>query len=120
MTKTLPASALVAGLVAAVAMLALAAGAADAQTLFRSPTLGFTRSTPPRTAPPLAPPGAIRSAPPLTPQPFDANQCQLLSGTCPLGRLQRSGSRCYCVSAPGTARQGGSQVKPQGANPSAQ
>jgi hypothetical protein len=70
--------------------------------LFAPPSLGLT--APPRVE--VRPP-----ATPLTP-PYRADQCQLIAGTCPLGRLQRSGTLCYCLSGDGI-RQGTTRRKPQ-------
>ncbi|MBZ9937083.1 hypothetical protein LB518_12330 [Mesorhizobium sp. BR1-1-16] len=78
---------------------------ASAGELFKQPSIG------------LDPPKIIKSVPPSVMPSLDANQCQLAAGTCPLGRLQRSGTRCYCVSN-GVARQGATRTKPQTARPS--
>lgn len=98
----------------------LAATTSGAQTLFKEPTLGFTQPNLPRVVPPPGPPSVVHTAPALRPHPLDANQCRLAAGTCPLGRLQRSGSLCFCVGSGGAVLQGRSEVRPQGANPSAQ
>lgn len=78
--------------------------------LFSSPGLGLTPAPVPRVVPPRKPSGVPA---------LDANQCQLMAGTCPLGRLQRSGGRCFCASGDGTVRQGTTRTKPQDARPSA-
>ena len=94
---------------AAVAGLALALTgalpAAGASELFKQPSIG------------LDPPKIIRTVPPATAPALGANQCQLAAGTCPLGRLQRSGTRCYCASPGGGARQGTTRTRPQDARP---
>lgn len=87
-------------------MLVLAATAASpAGDLFKQPSIG------------MDPPRVIQSVPPSVMPSLDANQCQLAVGTCPLGRLQRSGGRCFCVSAGGAARQGTTRTRPQDARP---
>ncbi len=82
-------------------------GAVDvaAQGLFKQPSIG------------LDPPKIIQPVRPSTVPSLGADQCQLAAGTCPLGRLQRSGNRCYCASAGGGARQGTTRTKPQNARP---
>jgi len=84
----------------------LLADPALADSLFKTPSIG------------LAPPNVVRTVPPATVPPLDANQCLLMSGTCPLGRVQRAGGRCYCASPGGGVRAGTTRVRPQGANPS--
>ncbi|SHF69993.1 hypothetical protein SAMN02745157_2786 [Kaistia soli DSM 19436] len=91
------------GFALGLALLALAP-AASAGELFKQPSIG------------LDPPKIIKSVPPSVMPSLNANQCQLAAGTCPLGRLQRSGTRCYCVSN-GTARQGATRTKPQDIRP---
>ena len=78
---------------------------AGAGELFKQPSIG------------LDPPKIIKSVPPSVMPSLNANQCQLAAGTCPLGRLQRSGSRCYCASAGGGTRQGTTRTRPQDARP---
>jgi len=81
---------------------------AGADSLFSSPGLGMAPVQVPRVVPKTVSPGV---------PPLNANQCQLMAGTCPTGRLQRSGNLCFCVSGNGTVRQGTTRVKPQGARP---
>ena len=100
-----PRQALYAALAAA-AVLAVAPPA-GAQTLFKQPSIGFT------------PPPVVRTTPQVGVPPLNANQCQLSAGTCPTGRLMRSGSRCYCASGNGTVRQGASRTRPQDVRPAA-
>ncbi|MCX5478148.1 hypothetical protein OSH08_03975 [Kaistia geumhonensis] len=102
-------------------MAALLASAppAPAQTLFNQPSIGFTPPPVVRTTPPVTAPSVVRTVPPVTVPSLNANQCQLSAGSCPTGRLMRSGSRCYCASGDGTARQGASRPRPQDARPSA-
>ncbi|MCX5513484.1 hypothetical protein C3941_19995 [Kaistia algarum] len=92
----------------AIASLALPEAGA-ARDIFSSPGLGLTPVPVPRVVPQRTPSGVPA---------LDANQCQLMAGTCPLGRLQRSGGRCFCASGNGTVRQGTTRTKPQDARPS--
>jgi hypothetical protein len=89
---------------AATLLAMMALSPASAGDLFGSPGLGLTPLTLPRVVPrpSTAAPG------------YTANQCQMMAGTCPTGRLMRSGTRCYCASADGTVRQGTSRKRPQG------
>ena len=45
---------------------------------------------------------------------LSANQCRVLTGTCPTGRLERVGTTCFCNTARGTRRQGTTEIRPQG------
>lgn len=87
----------------------LTVSGAAADSLFASPGLGMPTVNLPRMAP-LPKTNAI-------PQ-FDANQCQLAAGSCPTGRLRRSGNICFCAGSDGSVRQGTTRVKPQDARPS--
>lgn len=87
----------------AMLLVAAAASGAEAQDLFAPPTLGMT---PPRVIPPVTPM-------PKTPG-FTANQCLLSAGSCPTGRLVRSGSLCFCSTKDGRTLQGLSRRRPQG------
>jgi len=84
-----------------------AAGPATAAggDLFTSPGLGMTAPDLPR----VVPRKPTTGVPPL-----NANQCQLAAGTCPLGRLVRSGNLCYCRSEGGGVRQGETQKRKWG------
>ncbi|MBB3931307.1 hypothetical protein GGR25_002357 [Kaistia hirudinis] len=81
---------------------------ASADSLFSNPGLGMAPVQVPRVVPKTVTPGV---------PPLNANQCLLMAGSCPTGRLQRSGNLCFCVSGNGTVRQGTTRVKPQGARP---
>ncbi len=81
-------------------------GSATGDSLFKQPSIG------------LDPPKIIQPVRPSTVPALGANQCQLAAGTCPLGRLQRSGTRCYCATTGGGALQGATRTRPQGARPS--
>lgn len=93
----------------ALALLLLTAAPAAGDGLFASPGLGMPAPSLPRTVPPPKTLGM---------PPLDANQCKLTAGSCPTGRLMRSGNLCYCVSSGGTVRQGTSRTRPQDARPS--
>ncbi|MCX5495057.1 hypothetical protein OSH11_10105 [Kaistia dalseonensis] len=88
-------------------LMVLTAGTASAQNLFTGSggaPLGLTPVTPPRVTPP---PNAGTS-------PYTGNQCKLIAGTCPTGRLVRSGTLCFCATKDGGATQGTSRKRPQG------
>ena len=90
-----------------VLLVGLAPLPALADGLFGTPNLGMPAPALPRATPPPKSGGMPA---------LDADQCLLAAGSCPTGRLQRSGGRCYCVSG-GTARQGTTRTKPQNARP---
>lgn len=92
----------------AVLIVALAPAGAGADSLFANPGLGMAPVQVPRVVPKTVTPGMPA---------LSANQCQLIAGTCPTGRLQRSGNLCFCASGNGTVRQGKTQTRKQDARP---
>lgn len=88
------------------ALTLLAVGPALGQDLLggRGSSLGLSPLTPPRVTP----------APDAGTSKYTGNQCKLIAGTCPTGRLVQSGTLCFCSTKDGGARQGTSRTRPQG------
>jgi hypothetical protein len=86
----------------------LAAMPAGAQDLFKQPTLFGQPKLFTAPQPLVRTPGA-----PTVPS-LSANQCRVLTGTCPTGRLERVGTTCFCNTARGQRRQGTTEIRPQG------
>ncbi|WP_029077087.1 hypothetical protein [Kaistia adipata] len=89
-------------------LLSLATMPAGARDLFQQPGLFTQPKMFDVPIPRIQTPGA-----PKVPGPT-ANQCRVMAGTCPLGRLERVGTTCFCRSAKGGLRQGTTETRPQG------
>jgi len=88
--------------------LALAGGGIDTPSLFKEPDLFaqpklFTAPQP-RVRTPAGP--RIR--------PMAGSECRTLLGTCPLGRLEQVGNRCFCRTPKGAVQQGTTEIRRQG------
>jgi len=89
-------------------LLCLAALPAEARDLFQQPGLFNQPKMFDVPIPTIQTPGA-----PTVPS-LSGNQCRVLTGTCPTGRLERVGTTCFCNTARGTKRQGTTETRPQG------
>jgi hypothetical protein len=89
-------------------LLSLAVMPAEARDLFQQPGLFTQPKMFEVPMPRIQTPGA-----PSVPGPT-ANQCRLVAGNCPTGRLERVGTTCFCRSGTGTLRQGTTETRPQG------
>jgi hypothetical protein len=96
------------GRVAMAILLCLAAMPADARDLFQKPGLFNQPQMFDVPMPKIQTPGAP-TVPSLT-----GNQCRVLTGSCPTGRLERIGTTCFCNTARGGVRQGTTEDRPQG------
>jgi hypothetical protein len=89
-------------------LLSLAVLPAEARDLFQQPGLFNQPRMFDVPMPRIQTPGAP-DVPSVT-----ANQCRILTGSCPAGRLERIGSTCFCNTARGGVRRGTTENRPQG------
>ncbi|WEK51233.1 MAG: hypothetical protein P0Y66_04205 [Candidatus Kaistia colombiensis] len=87
---------------------AMAGSGIDTPSLFQQPNLFSQPKLFTAPQPRVRTPGA-----PTVPS-LSANQCRVLTGTCPTGRLERVGTTCFCNTGKGTRRQGTTEIRPQG------
>ena len=87
---------------------ALAGSGIDTPQLFQQPNL-FSQ---PKMF--TAPQPTVRT--PAGPQirPMVGSECRTLLGTCPLGRLEQVGDRCFCRTPRGAVQQGTTEIRRQG------
>jgi hypothetical protein len=89
-------------------LLGMATLQAEARDLFQQPGLFNQPKIFDVPIPRIQTPGAP-SVPSVT-----GNQCRVMTGSCPTGRLERIGTTCFCNTARGGVRQGTTEDRPQG------